>query len=176
MKKIVLCIAIAALAACGGHEESASQAQAASEPEARAEQKPEQNLVPAPGKPVPAPEGQRGAEALAAAGVAFDFPHEVLYDILDVSAGGTPRHRVLVEIGGGDFQDATERFGQTLQGLGYELASDKKSGGRMDRTYTAEGKPTYYVIMQPSGMGPELRGKDSSGSIHIMWNIPKDAI
>jgi hypothetical protein len=121
---------------------------------------------------VPAPEGQRGADILKAAGVEFDFPHEVLYDILDASASGTRRHRVLVEVKQGRFDDVAAQFGVALQARGYEKVSGKATGGRIDEVYAAEGKPTYYLIMQPAGMGPKLHGKDSVGSIHIMWNIP----
>lgn len=172
MRKIVLSIAITGLlAACGGHEEPASQPAAPAGQEA-ANAPATTPRAPAPGRPIPAPEGQRGADILKAAGVELDFPHEVLYDILDASASGTRRHRVLVEVKQGKFDEVAAQFGVALQSRGYEKVSDKTTGGRIDQVYSAEGKPTYYLIMQPAGMGPKLHGKDSVGSIHIMWNIP----
>ena len=174
MKKIALCLALAGLlGACDGRDEPVPQTQASPEPEARAQVV--QDRAPSPGKPVPAPEGRRGVDALVEAGVSFDFPHEVLYDILDISAGGTPRHRVLVEVSGGGFEAAVAKFGQSLERLGYQVVSEKKNDGRIDLVYTADGKPTYYLIMQPAGMGPKLRGENSNGSIHVMWNIPHGA-
>ncbi|MGN7726619.1 hypothetical protein ACTJIL_12505 [Luteimonas sp. 22616] len=167
MKKIALFIAIAvAVAACGKQEAPQTPTSPESSHKAPAAQAPSRQ------SPVPAPEDKRGVAALAAAGVKFDFPHQVLYDILDVSGSGTPRHRVLVEIQGGEFDQVVEQFGESLEALGYQKDSGKETGGRIDSVYSAEGKPTYYLLMQPAGMGPKLMGKDSTGSIHIMWNIP----
>lgn len=122
--------------------------------------------------PVPAPEGEKGADLLAEAGVALDFPHAIAYDIMDVSRAGTPRHRVLVEVLGGDLATAKQRLGQTLTGLGYAKKADTDKGGRVEQIYTMGGKPAYYLLIQPAGMGPKLVGKDAVGSIHVMWNIP----
>ncbi len=166
MKKIALCIAIAVVAAACGKQEEAPAQQAGPESSRAGEVQRK-----APKRPIPAPEGQRGVDALATAGVKFDFPHQVLYDILDVSGSGKRRHRVLVEIRSGDFKQVIGQFGQALEALGYRKESEKDTGGRIDSVYSAGGKPTYYLIMQPAGMGPKLGEKDSTGSIHIMWNI-----
>ncbi len=139
---------------------------------AASETEPAEAAPPTKPRAVPAPEGQRGEDILAVAGVEFPFPHEVLYDILDTSESGTPRHRVLVEVQSGAFDSAMKRFGESLVDLGYEKVSDSDEGGRVQQVYTQADKPTYYLLMQPAGMGPKLHGPESVGSIHIMWNIP----
>lgn len=172
MKNIVLCIAIAAVtAACGQQESPIQQSPTPSAASQPAEKSAEQ--VPAPGKPIPAPTDEQGVDAMSAAGVEFDFPHQVLYDILDVSDNGTLRHRVLVEIRIGEFKQVAGQFTRSLEALGYRKKSSKGNGGRIDSVFVADGKPTYYLLMQPAGMGPKLRQPDSTGSIHIMWNVAK---
>ena len=121
-------------------------------------------------KPEPAPAGQKGVDVLAQAGIEFAFPHAINYDIFDQSRSGTPRHRVLVEVIGGDFATVAEQFGQSLVDKGYALAKDGGTGGRIERTYTREDAPTYYLLMQPVAIGPKLARPDATGSIHIMWN------
>lgn len=121
--------------------------------------------------PVRAPDDRKGEDILAKAGVEFDFPHAVMYDILDTSNAGTPRHRVLVEIQGGDFATAVKALEDSLAGLGYEKIRDTNKDGRIEQVFEQAGKPAYYLLMQPAGMGPRLSGPDSAGSIHIMWNI-----
>lgn len=101
----------------------------------------------------------------------FDFPNKVRYDILDTSARGTRRHRVLVEILGGEFDDAARKFEESLVRIGYRKASGSVKGGRIQQVYKQAGKPTYYVLMQSAGVGPKLGSKDSTGSIHVMWNV-----
>jgi hypothetical protein len=148
MKKLLLSAALVTLIA--GCNKEADQTPALGEPAAQA---PVAAPAQAPvAKPVPAPEGDKGIDMLSAAGIKLDFPHAVSYDILDVSHAGTPRRRVLLEVLGGDFTVVTNRFGQSL----------------VDQA----GKPAYYLLMQPVGMGPKLLGKDAVGSIHIMWNTP----
>ena len=168
MKKLFLSTALMVLIA--GCNKETDQAPAQGEPAAQA---PSATSVRAPvAKPVAAPEGEKGVDMLTAAGIKLDFPHAVSYDIMDVSRAGTPRRRVLLEVLGGDFATATERFGQSLVNAGYAKTSDKNNGGRIDQIYEQAGKPAYYLLMQPAGMGPKLLGKDAVGSIHIMWNTP----
>jgi hypothetical protein len=168
MKKLLLSAALVTLIA--GCNKEADQTPALGEPAAQA---PVAAPAQAPvAKPVPAPEGDKGIDMLSAAGIKLDFPHAVSYDILDVSHAGTPRRRVLLEVLGGDFTVVTNRFGQSLVDAGYTKTSDKNNGGRIDQVYEQAGKPAYYLLMQPVGMGPKLLGKDAVGSIHIMWNTP----
>lgn len=127
---------------------------------------------PAKAKPVPAPEGQKGADMLTAAGVILPFPHGVLYDILDTSSAGTPRHRVLYEVRTTAFPEAVKEVGNTLASRGYRKVDDRKDGDRIQQVFQADGKPTYYLILQPAGMGPKLTDPAATGSIHVMWNIP----
>lgn len=178
MNKIVFCtsmtLAAAMIVACNKQESPApdNRTTPESSQQAAGPVAPAPASTPAPGRPIPAPADNLGVDALAAAGVTFEFPHRVLYDILDASNSGKERHRVLVEISDGELKQVAESFGQSLEALGYRSESDKESGGRIDRVYSADGKPTYYLIMQPAGMGPKLSGPDSTGSLHIMWNIP----
>lgn len=168
MKKLLLSAALVALIA--GCNTETDQVPAQGEPVAQA---PSATSVQAPvAKPVAAPEGDKGVDMLSAAGIKLDFPHAVSYDIVDVSRAGTPRRRVLLEVLGGDFTTVTERFGQSLVDAGYTKTSDKNNGGRIDQVFEQAGKPAYYLLMQPVGMGPKLLGKDAVGSIHIMWNTP----
>lgn len=169
LKSLYLCLAIAGLLAACGKDNPADEGEAI--PAASQAEVPTAKPARRPA-PVPAPEGEKGADLLAGAGVALDFPHAIAYDILDVSRAGTPRHRVLVEVLGGDFAAATQKLGQTLAGLGYIKKADTNKDGRIEQVYTMDGKPAYYLLMQPAGMGPKLVGKDAVGSIHIMWNIP----
>lgn len=174
MNKIAFCtsmaLAAAMIAACSKQETPVPEGPSGEQAAPPAVRAPASD--PAPGLPVPAPDDNRGMDVLAAAGVKFDFPHQVLYDILDVSNSGKRRHRVLLEIRVGELKQVADEFGQSLEALGYKEESDKESGGRIDRVYSMKDKPTYYLIMQPAGMGPKLSGKDSTGSLHIMWNIP----
>lgn len=164
MKKFVICLLAASLlAACNKPEEPEATAPAV----APADPTPPT----AQPRPVPAPEDEQGIDILEVAGVEFGFPHQVLYDILDTSKRGTPRHRVLVEIRSGDFNDVARQFGQSLVALGYTKSSDSNKAGKIEQVFKQAGKPTYYLLMQPAGMGPKLRNKASTGSIHVMWNI-----
>lgn len=178
MNKIAFCTAmiltVATASACSKQEVPMPENQATpkSGQQATAPVAPLPASAPAPNRPVPAPPGNRGLDALAEAGVKFNFPHQVLYDILDVSGSGKQRHRVLVEIRDGELKHVADDFGQSLESLDYKKESDKEHNGRIDRVYTAHGKPAYYLIMQPAGMGPKLSGEESTGSLHIMWNIP----
>lgn len=122
------------------------------------------------GGPRAAPEGDSGSGFLADQGVAMTFPHEIGYDILDTSRNGTPRHRVLVEVLGGDFAKESVEFTTSLEKIGYRKASESVDGQRVEQVWVQEGKPTYYLLMQPVGSGPELGNADAVGSIHIMWN------
>src|SRR5690606_21591427 len=98
MKKFVVSLlAASVLAACRKTETPETPTPAASPAEAAA--------TPERPRPVPAPEDEQGIDILEVAGVKFDFPHQVHYDILDTSRRGTRRHRVLVEIRGGDFNE-----------------------------------------------------------------------
>lgn len=163
MKRLFLCIVAAGLlAACNGGKDDA---RGAGSPSAVASQ-----AVAPPTRPAPAPEGQKGVEVLTGNGIELTFPHAINYDILDVSKNGTPRQRVLVEVLGGDFGVVAEQFAQLLVDQGYAMASDRTTGGRIERIYTQKGKPTYYLLMQPVGIGPKLGNPDATGSIHIMWN------
>lgn len=120
--------------------------------------------------PQVAPEGDTGTEFLASQGVALEFPHQINYDILDMSRNGTPRHRVLVEVLGGDFAQASAGFSSSLEKIGYRKAGETIDGQRIEQTFVQEGKPTYYLLIQPAGSGPQLGNPDAVGSIHIMWN------
>ena len=120
--------------------------------------------------PRTAPDGDTGAGFLASQGVALEFPHEINYDILDTSRNGTVRHRVLVEVLGDDFARESENFETSLEKIGYRRASESLDGQRVEQVYVQEGKPTFYLLMQPAGSGPELKNPDAAGSIHIMWN------
>jgi hypothetical protein len=113
---------------------------------------------------------RKGADILAAAGVNFGFPHVFHYDIMDKSRSGTPRHRVLVEVLGEDFETAARDFDASLVALGYKKISDANNNGRIEQVFSRKGKPTYYLLMQPKGRGPALRDPDAVGSIHVMWN------
>ena len=162
MNKLVACaLAVFILSGCGKEqaEQDGSSAPAAAEPAAK-------RLG-----PVAAPEGERGVEDLDARGIRFDFPHSTLYDILDTSAAGTRRHRVLLEVEGGTFEDAAAKVGEALAAKGYAKTSDKNRDGRLDQVFTKPGAPAFYLIMQPAGMGPKLMKPESVGSIHIMWNM-----
>jgi hypothetical protein len=124
-----------------------------------------------PQRPVPAPAGQKGLDLLAEAGINLDFPHDVHYDILDTSHAGTRRHRVLLEVRDADFATVIRDFDESLEGLGYTKTTDKDTNGRVEQVYESKGKPAYYLLMQPAGMGPKLNSPDAVGSIHIMWNM-----
>ena len=63
-----------------------------------------------------------------------------------------------------------EQFGQSLIDQGYTLAKDGGTGGRIERTYTRQDAPTYYLLMQPAAIGPKLASPGATGSIHVMWN------
>lgn len=163
MKKIVFSLfAAGLLAACGRSEAPGTTGQVAAPAEAGAPTHPH---------PVRAPDDQRGIDLLEVAGVEFDFPNKVRYDILDTSRGGTRRHRVLVEILGGNFDDVTQKFENSLVHIGYRKSSESVKDGRVQQVFKQAGKPTYYVLMQPAGVGPKLSSPDSAGSIHVMWNI-----
>lgn len=164
MKKFVVSLlAASALAACSKTETPETPTPAASPAEAAA--------TPERPRPVPAPEDEQGIDILEVAGVKFDFPHQVHYDILDTSRRGTRRHRVLVEIRGGDFNEVVRQFDQNLVDLGYRKSSDSNKAGKIEQVFKQAGKPTYYLLMQPAGVGPKLRSKEATGSIHVMWNI-----
>lgn len=164
MNKIVFCLLAASfLAACGKTEAPEAAAPTAAPAESAA-----QSTRP---RPIPAPEDEQGIDILEVAGIEFSFPHRVLYDILDTSHRGTRRHRVLVEIRDGSFDEVVQQFGQSLVDLGYTKSSDSNKAGRIQQVFKQAGKPTYYLLMQPAGMGPKLHDKQSTGSIHVMWNI-----
>ena len=121
----------------------------------------------------PAPAGQKGVDILASEGVTFDFPYAINYDIMDTSSKGTPRHRVLVEVLGGNFEESVQKFTKSLTAMGYKKAGDKTKNGRMEQVYKQSGRPTYYLRIQPAEVGPELKNKRALGSIHVMWSQPR---
>jgi hypothetical protein len=162
MKRIVVCaiVATALLSACKPHDAGAAGTSA-----------------PTPKAPVVAARSQaasadtrKGVDLLTDAGVTFAFPNVIHYDIVDKSRRGTPRHRVLIEVLDGDFATATRQIDKSLVDLGYSKTSDANKGGRIEQVFKQKGKPTYYLLMQPEGMGPALRDPNAVGSIHIMWN------
>lgn len=167
MKRFFASLAMAMfLAACGqgGHEQQ-SGASTTSTPEPAPPTTP-----PVKAPPRAAPEGEKGVDLLAGNGIALDFPHEINYDIIDTSRNGTPRHRVLVEVLGGDFPAVVQQFTATLAGTGYRKGSEKNDVQRIEQVYVKRDQPTLYLLMQPAGTGPKLKNPDSTGSIHIMWN------
>lgn len=165
MKKTVLCIAfVAFLSACGGDQAPAPKTTGdeAAAPALKSPQRP---------RPIPAPEDEQGVDILISEGIEFKFPHLVRYDILDTSRSGTRRHRVLVEVRKGDFNAVAQQFSRSMVDLGYAKSKDVNKSGRIEQVFKQKGKPTYYLLMQPAGMGPKLRDKASVGTIHVMWNI-----
>jgi hypothetical protein len=160
MKKLLLIPAmlVLLLSACGKGD--------------RQNQPSENKPVAETGKPVPrvAPEGQMGVDILAGEGVTLDFPHTINYDIMDTSRKGTPRHRVLVEVVGGDFDKTIRGFTKSLSDMGYKKTRNKAVNGRVEQIYKQAGRPTYYLLMQPVEIGPRLKHDKAVGSIHIMWN------
>ncbi len=167
MKKLPACLILALLvSACGNNAPLAGNA--AGETSATAPKA--QIAAPEESGPRTAPEEDSGAEFLVGQGVAMEFPHEIGYDILDTSRNGTPRHRVLVEVLGGDFAKESADFVASLEKIGYRKASESTNGQRIEQVQVQEGKPTYYLLMQPVGSGPKLKNPDAVGSIHIMWN------
>jgi hypothetical protein len=167
MKKIVFCIAfVALLSACGGDQTP--------EPKIRGhEAAPSGSKSPSRPRPIPAPEDEQGVDILISEGIEFKFPHLVRYDILDTSRSGTRRHRVLIEVRKGDFNTVAQQFSQSMIDLGYARSKNVNKGGRIEQVFKRKGKPTHYLLMQPAGMGPRLRDKDSVGTIHVMWNIKR---
>jgi hypothetical protein len=151
------------LASCNKSEQVAP---APNSPAVSEQQPPDAAPVP---KPVPAPAGQKGADLLAAAGLTFEFGQEVLYDILDTSKNGTPRHRVLLEVLDGSFPDAVAEVGESLENAGCHRTSDSNNAGRVQQVFKCSENTTYYLLMQPAGMGPKLAHPGSVGSVHIMW-------
>jgi hypothetical protein len=167
-----LLFAVGLLAGCDAqHAEQAATPDATQAATSETSASQPESAEPTPSKPVTAPDGQKGVDLLAAAGVDLAFSHAINYDILDVSRNGTPRHRVLVEVLGDNFMGTVKQFDQVLAGLGYTVASNREEGGRIDRIYTSAGKPTYYLLMQAVGAGPKLGNPDATGSLHIMWNV-----
>lgn len=122
-------------------------------------------------KPIAAPEGDTGVDDMASRGITLDFPHSIVYDIIDVSASGKRRHRVLVEVQKGSLQSAVNDFHQSMKHIGYELFSSKQTNERTDEMFARLGQPAFYLIIQKAGSGPKLTKQDSVGSIHIMWNM-----
>lgn len=167
--KLLACVTLALLVSACSNDAPPPQANA-----------PDSAAIPAPGPdaqaaterrgPRAAPADDTGAEFLAEQGVVLQFPHRINYDILDTSRNGTSRHRVLVEVLGGDFVQTTADFTSSLEKIGYRKASESTDGQRIEQTFVQEGKPTYYLLMQPAGTGPQLGNPDAVGSIHIMWN------
>lgn len=115
-------------------------------------------------------QAQSGVQLLEQEGITFDFPHAINYDIVDKNRRGTPRHRVLVEARGGDFDKIARGFTTSLAHMGYKKKKESNAGGRIRATYAAKGRPTLYLRMQPLAIGPKLKSKDAVGSIHVMWN------
>jgi len=111
-----------------------------------------------------------GASLLEVEGITFDFPHAINYDIIDKSPSGKPRHRVLVEMRGGDFDAVMHDFTTSLVHMGYKKKKSDNSNGRISEIYAAKGRPTLYLRMQPLAIGPKLKSADAVGSIHVMWN------
>ena len=168
MKKLPACLILALLVSACSNDTSPPAGDAA---DGSASASPDvQPAVVEESGPRVAPEGDTGAEFLAQEGVVMEFPHEIGYDILDTSRNGTPRHRVLVEVLGGDFATTSADFVASLEKIGYRKASESVEGQRIEQVQVQEGKPTYYLLMQPVGTGPELKNPDAVGSIHIMWN------
>jgi len=169
MKKLpVSLILVLLVSACSNDTSPTPSNTAADETVAAAQEAP--SSVPEKSGPRAAPEGETGAELLASQGVVMEFPHEIGYDIMDTSRNGTPRHRVLVEVLGGDFAKQSADFAAALEKIGYRKASESVDGERVEQVQVQEGKPTYYLLMQPAGSGPKLKNPDAVGSIHIMWN------
>jgi hypothetical protein len=156
-------VALAALLASCNNDQQVAPAADTTVPQQQ------QSHTPPVAKPVPAPAGQQGADMLAAVGLEFDFGHDVLYDILDTSKNGTPRHRVLLEVLDGGFGDAVEKVGMSMEDMGCTKTSDSNTSGRIQQIFKCKENTTYYLLMQPAGMGPKLASPASVGSIHIMW-------
>lgn len=162
MRRAWICFTLAwALVACDSGDAPVPGTPAAHSPDAAAETRTE---------PAPAPPGQQGVAVLEATGIELEFPHAINYDIHDVSRNGTPRHRVLVEVLGGDFNTVVAQFNQALVDNGYTMTSDSSTGAKIERVYARNDMPTYYLLIQPVGAGPKLGNPDATGSIHIMWN------
>jgi hypothetical protein len=165
--RIVPVIAIMAVAALVASCNKAQQATPAVDTAAVPQQ--QQSKTAPVSKPVAAPAGQKGADMLVAAGLEFDFGQEVLYDILDTSKNGTPRHRVLLEVLDGSFSDAVAEVGESMESVGCQKVGDSNKAGRIQQIFKCKENVTYYLLIQPSGMGPKLAHPASVGSVHIMW-------
>lgn len=154
-----------ALAACGPSQ----QAGKVDETAVQETQPPPAPVAPAVQKPS---DQEKGIDVLAGMGIAPNFQYAVAYDIVDRNQEGKARHRVLLEVLGGDIDDAVDRMGALLANLGYEKTKDTNNNGRHEEVFRKQGTPTLVLLAQPAVSGPPLKHGDAVGSIHIMWNIP----
>jgi Prokaryotic membrane lipoprotein lipid attachment site len=156
---VVLSIA-AALAACSPGQESGKGDEAATRAPATA---PTATQAPLP--------REKGIDALAGFGIKPMFPYDVAYDIVDKNDKGRARHRVLLEVTGGDINAAVASMEQQLMALDYAKAKQSDRQGKIEQVFRKKGSPTLVLLSQSAASGPKLKQPGAVGSIHVMWNV-----